>query len=187
MKILGNMKKTTILSFVLFAVVQCVFAQNKKELLATIDQLNTKVTEQAKTIEALQLQLTTANNTIMLLQQTVEAKKTGALVTAKDSIADVIIKFRACEEWEECLQYVMEPERVKPFMQSYYAAKGYNSKELEMKTIKNGVVKLKENLYKTRGSGIGGFYIVKTSDGYKLDWEATYDYNPVTILELNNM
>lgn len=181
------MKKTTILCAILLMVMQCAFAQNKKDLQATIDQLNTKIAEQAKTIESLQLQLTTANNTIAVLQQTMEKKQSGALMTAKDSVADIILKFRACEEWEECLQYVMEPERVKPLMQSYYAKKGYSSKELEMKTIKNGLVKLKDNLYVTKGLGISGYYVVKAGNEYKIDWEATWEYNPIEMLELENM
>ncbi len=181
------MKKTTILCAILLMVTLCTIAQNKKDLQATIDQLNTKIADQAKTIESLQLQLTTANNTIALLQQTMEKKQSGDLVTAKDSVADVILKFRACEEWEECLQYVMEPERVKPLMQSYYLKIGYSSKELDMKTIKNGLVKLKENLYITKGFGIGGYYVVKTHNDYKIDWEATWEYNPIELLELENM
>lgn len=188
------MKKTTILCAILLMVTLCTFAQNKKELQATIDQLNTKVAEQAKLIETqtklietLQSQLTTANNTITLLQQTMEAKKNGALVSAKDSIADVIVKYRACEEWEERLQYVMEPERIRPLMQSYYAKKGINSKELDFEAIKKGLVKLKENLFVTKGLGIGGYYVVKTNEGYKVDWEATVEYNPVEMLELEDM
>ena len=35
------------------------FTQNKKELQATVDLLNTKIVEQEKTIESQQLQLTT--------------------------------------------------------------------------------------------------------------------------------
>lgn len=188
------MKRTIILCVIMLMTMTCTFAQNKKELQTTIDQLNTKVAEQAKLIETqtklietLQSQLTTANNTITSLQQTMEAKKNGALVSAKDSIADVIVKYRACEEWEERLQYVMEPERIKPIMQKRVAKNGYSSKELEMKTIKNGIVKLKDNLYVTKGIGIGGYYVVKTNEGYKVDWEATVEYNPIEVLELENM
>lgn len=188
------MKRTIILCVIMLMTMTCTFAQNKKELQTTIDQLNTKVAEQAKLIETqtklietLQSQLTTANNTITSLQQTMEAKKNGALVSAKDSIADVIVKYRACEEWEERLQYVMEPERIRPLMQSYYAKKGFNSIELDFEAIKKGLVKLKENLFVTKGLGIGGYYVVKTNEGYKVDWEATVEYNPIEVLELENM
>lgn len=53
-----------------------------------------------------------------------EKKQNVTLVTAKDSVVDVILKYRACDEWENLLKYVMEPNRVRPLMQSYYAKNG---------------------------------------------------------------
>jgi len=116
-----------------------------------------------------------------------EKKQNVTLVTAKDSVVDVILKYRACDEWENLLKYVMEPNRVRPLMQSYYAKNGVSSKELDFNTVKNALVKLKENLFVTKGSGVHGFYVVKTNEGYKVDWEATVEYNPVELLELENM
>lgn len=167
-------------------------AQNKKEMQASIENLQTSVevlqtmvNNQTKTIETLQTELNQTKSSLMLLQQNLltqqqaisdlQARQTAttnsaAIITRQDSVADFFVRFRAVEEWQNLLPMVMEPEKVKPLMKQYYDANGYGAKTLKYEDIKNHVNKLKNNLYL-----VGDWcFIVVTPDGFKVDWKGSY-------------
>jgi hypothetical protein len=103
--------------------------------------------------------------------------------TTNDSLIDIRKKFYSCETWEKQLQYVMEPERVKPLMEDYYKKEVYSASEendiggLKIKRLQ-GKKYILYNLNST--------YLVKTDDGYKIDWEATVRYNPLSLVEMRD-
>lgn len=176
-------------------------AQNKKEMQAivadlqttvsnlqtTIQALQTTINAQSMTIETLNGQLTDSKATIKELQQSVKAltDKQAALEkqlsqtpgsgvfvpqTAQDSVAAFFVQFRALENWEDLVPYVMESERVKPAMQKFYAKEGYGAKRVDPAKIVGSVKKAKKNVYVVSDH----YYIVKTAEGYKIDWEASF-------------
>ena len=179
-------------------------AQNKKEMQAIVTDLQTAVTNlqttiqalqttinaQSMTIESLNSQLTDSKATIKDLQQSLKelSDKHAALekqlsqqpgsgvfipTTAQDSVAAFFVQFRALENWEDLVPYVMEADRVKPAMQKYYAKKGYGAKQYDPAKILGDIKKIKKNVY-----AVDVFpshcYIIKTAEGYKVDWEASY-------------
>lgn len=97
-----------------------------------------------------------------------------------DSIIALIQSFYACDHLEDRVHFVLNPLRVKPLMQSYYQD-NYRVHKIPKDEIflqgsgykLNDVFKVlwKDNLV----------YCKKTTDGYKIDWEATTGYNPVSI------
>lgn len=175
-------------------------AQNKKEMIASITELQTKVAElqaitaqQNRTIDSLNLQLSgqkailsaTQQNISLLSQQqelfsqqlallkeqSGQQPKAPKLETARDSVADFVVKYLSTENWEDLLPLIMEPERMKPIMQQFYQQKGYGAENKDFNEIRNSVVKIKSNLYKV--NLWDDYFVVKTDDGYKVDWEAT--------------
>ena len=170
-------------------------AQNKKEMQTTISELQTNVQAlqttigaQNMTIEAINSQLSDSKSTIKELQQSVKAlsEKQAALekqlaqqpgsgvfvpTTAQDSALDFFIKYRNLENWEDLVAHVMEPERIKPLMKKYYDKNGYGTKKLDPVKYQNNIKRLKPNLYFINSED--GYYIVKTPDGFKVDWEGS--------------
>lgn len=104
--------------------------------------------------------------------------------TTNDSIIDIRKKIFSCETWQDQLQYVMEPERVRPLMEDYYTKNSYSS--IELKDIGGiSVTRIqgkKHILYNVNN----WTYFVKTDNGYKIDWEATKNYNPVSLKEMRD-
>jgi len=178
-------------------------AQNKKEMQAiiadlqttvanlqtTIQALQTTINAQSMTIETLNGQLTDSKAAIRDLQQSVKAltDKQAALETqlsqtpgsgvfvprtAQDSVAAFFVQFRALENWEDLVPYVMEPERVKPAMQKFYTKEGYGAKRYDPADVAGKIKKAKNNIYTVNVHP--NCYIIKTAEGYKVDWEASY-------------
>ncbi|MBR1808328.1 MAG: protein kinase [Paludibacteraceae bacterium] len=105
--------------------------------------------------------------------------------TAADSASDVAAKFYACQKWEQQLEYVFEPARVRSLMQEYYA-KGYSLQVISPEKASKSITRLTPELFiLDRGYGMwDNTYIVKTDVGFKIDWEATVTFNPVSLYEL---
>ena len=178
------MKKSALLSLLL-ACTLSLSAQSKQDMQNTINQLNQQVGELKATLAIKTEQLEQANKTIDELRRQL-AGGTATMqkpITYRDSIADLIEKYTSCTSWQEALKYVMEPERVRPIMQKYYANLSFSPTIWTAEQILNEVFKRfsgkSHTIYKCRN-----FYAVQTPDGYRLDWEATVEYNPVTHTEL---
>ena len=160
-------------------------AQSKQDLQNTINNLNQQVGQLKAMLDAKSEQLDQANQTIADLRQKLACGAAAAQkpATYRDSIADLIEKYTSCTSWQEALRYVMEPERVRPIMQKYYADTGFSPTIRTAEEIKN------KDFRRFNGKNYviyycNGYYAVQTPDGYRLDWEATAQYNPVTHTEL---
>ena len=160
-------------------------AQSKQDLQNTINNLNQQVGQLKAMLDAKSEQLDQANQTIADLRQKLACGAAAAQkpATYRDSIADLIEKYTSCTSWQEALRYVMEPERVRPIMQKYYADTGFSPTIRTAEEIKNKAFR------RINGKNYviyycNGYYAVQTPDGYRLDWEATAQYNPVTHTEL---
>ena len=178
--------KKFLINALLLVVTLSANAQSKKDLQNTINNLNQQVGQLKAMLDAKSEQLDQANQTIADLRQKLACGAAAAQkpATYRDSIADLIEKYTSCTSWQEALRYVMEPERVRPIMQKYYADQGFSP------TIWTAEEILKNEAFR-RFNGKNyvfyesdGYYAVQTPDGYRLDWEATVEYNPVTCTEL---
>ena len=177
--------KKFLITALLLVVTLSANAQSKKDLQNTINNLNQQVGQLKAMLEAKSEQLDQANQTIADLRQELASGAAAAQqpATYRDSIADLIEKYTSCTSWQEALRYVMEPERVRPIMQKYYADKGFSPTIRTAEEIKN------KDFRRFNGKNYviyycNGYYAVQTPDGYRLDWEATAQYNPVTHTEL---
>ena len=178
--------KKFLINALLLVVTLSANAQSKKDLQNTINNLNQQVGQLKAMLDVKSEQLDQANQTIADLRQKLASGAAAAQkpATYRDSIADLIEKYTSCTSWQEALRYVMEPERVRPIMQKYYADQGFSP------TIWTAEEILKNEAFR-RFNGKNhtiykcvNFYAVQTPDGYRLDWEASVEYNPVTHTEL---
>jgi len=96
----------------------------------------------------------------------------------RDSIATLLVNYFSSETWEDALKYVMEPERVQYLMELEYQDIGFESRLLSKEEIMHdfSMRKIKghnHTLYVCKNK----YYVVKTTEGYRIDWEASC-YNP---------
>lgn len=178
------MKKTILILSMLMVVVY-VSAQSKKEMLQTITEQSQTIGELKGKISSTEQQLQEAKGTIAKLQEEIASLKrelesaqaqNNKPMTYRDSLLDLRSKFYACETWQEQLQYVMEPERVRPLMERYYKDNTYsvtlvdNNKKVDITRVQG-----KSHVLYT----VNDDWIVKTDNGYKIDLEATWAENGV--------
>ena len=155
-------------------------AQSKQDLQNTINNLNQQVGQLKAMLDAKNEQLDQANQTIADLRQKLACGAAAAQkpATYRDSIADLIEKYTSCTSWQEALRYVMEPERVRPIMQKYYADQGFSP------TIWTAEEILKNEAFR-RFNGKNhtiykcvNFYAVQTPDGY-IGWGHPQQITPL--------
>ena len=96
----------------------------------------------------------------------------------RDSIASLLVNYFSSETWKDASNYVMDPERVQYLMELEYQDVGFESRLLSKEEIMHdfGMRKIKGRnhiIYVWKGK----YYVVKTTEGYKIDWEASC-YNP---------
>lgn len=106
-------------------------------------------------------------------------------LTEVDSVVYVVGKFYCSQTWEQQLEFVMDSARVRPMMQKYYA-KGYGAKNLKIANLRYYTKKMNTNLFVCRsGYDVDDCtYIIRQGNDFKIDWEATVTYNPLTLYEL---
>lgn len=120
------------------------------------------------------------------LKQLKAATDPNALITdpktEEDSIISVVQQFYGAKKWEDLLPIVYNPNKVEPLMRKKYA-NGYNRRVIDKNTIaipgsnyKPGD-KFIVNVRNDRGSALPQLYMRKTMDGFKVDWEASAQYN----------
>ena len=103
----------------------------------------------------------------------------------EDSIILLIQSYYASKKWGDRLGYVLKPEAVKSFMKDYYTD-NYKST-----TIKKDEISVQGSGYKTNQNfkviiNKQIVYCKKTSDGFKIDWEATAQYNNTALRTFNS-
>lgn len=188
-----SMRKICFPVLLMLLIVVTASAQSKKEMQETINELNQSIGELKAVNQMLERQLKESQETISLLRQENEKLK-GQLVSAatakpamtyRDSIAEVLSNYFAAETWEDRSNFVMEPERVRPLMAKYYKVNPYTSstpsniKSWKIQRVqgKNHRIYIVDN----------DLYVVKSAEGYKIDWEANVEYNPTPILEMKKI
>ncbi|MFA5162348.1 MAG: hypothetical protein WC421_08890 [Elusimicrobiales bacterium] len=107
---------------------------------------------------------------------------------------EVLKKYLAAKTWEERLPLVRNPNKVKSLMKEHYG-ENYKgpAKYIEMSNPEEIIENAKDNVYASRvvferGKNVFGgtvedainYLIIKTPDGYKIDWEASTIYNPMS-------
>jgi len=97
-----------------------------------------------------------------------------------DSIIYVIQQYYKAKKWEDRLPFVLNSDAMKPLMAEAYKDK-FNSYSFEKSQI--NVPGSNFTISKTFKVFVDGItvYIKKTKDGFKIDWEATFGYNPKSI------
>ena len=83
------------------------------------------------------------------------------------------------------IPFVLNPDKVKPLMESHYGKRHLKVSKFEILTdteptpTKTGFVKIDVEI----GDNVYDYYLKKTKDGYRIDWEEAVGYNPVSAAE----
>lgn len=102
-----------------------------------------------------------------------------------DSVISVIQRYFDANRWEDRLPLVYEPDQVRPLMQNAYAD-GISKSKVDRNTITVPGNNYKSGdkfiVHYTRKNGFNAdrdatIYMRKTNDSFKIDWEATNQYN----------
>ena len=194
------MKKILLLTMSL-AMTIGISAQSKKELQDKVEELekqNTELNDLLKEknhrVEELTLEVNQLKSENEQLKEKINAQQTNAAAKdeathfVSDSIADMLLKFYSATTVEERAKYVMDPQRVLPLMRNYYKggitplnkfvwvmgdANNHHPKQELAVTIGSGLYYLRVELVKNYTVR---HIVLRTSQGFKLDWEATVQY-----------
>lgn len=167
--------------------------QKQGELNGKIEILQTQNSELKSQNESLNIKVNELTGEITKLKNENEALKRNAQITAvsgatqKDTLLAVYKDYWKANTVEQRAKYVIDPERVKPLMKSFYK-KGMSSSAnfnngLTIKAIEGNIYPI----FIIRESVLGGLvdtYIICTPNGYKVDWEATVTYNPFNVNQM---
>uniref|UniRef100_UPI00404B1833 hypothetical protein n=1 Tax=Flavobacterium sp. TaxID=239 RepID=UPI00404B1833 len=94
----------------------------------------------------------------------------------KDSIINVVQSFYRSENWEDRLNYVLNPEDVKSYMKSAYSDNYKVSEISKEKIIVNNTNIALNKIFKIYIYD-KTIYLKKTNTGFKIDWLATNGHN----------
>ena len=99
----------------------------------------------------------------------------------EDSIVCVVQQYFGAKKWEDILPYVYKPDKVRPLMQKFYAS-GYPKKPL----VDKNIIAIPGSNYKVGDKFIvnisnGFLYFRKTTEGFKVDWEASVSYEEESV------
>jgi len=116
----------------------------------------------------------------------VEAVKTSAVETVKDSAVETVRAYLAAATWRGRLPYVLDPERVRPFMEAHYS-KGWKQYDFQIltqdepKAGEGDCVEVEANIL----GRLTVYYLKKTKAGYRIDWESSAGFNPTSVAEFH--
>jgi hypothetical protein len=116
---------------------------------------------------------------------------------SNDDRVAVIRKYLETNRWEDRLPFVRNPGQVKPLMaKSYKDFRKYNGHSIDPSGIKQAsslypelecfIYRVVTPATSTSPEFDMSYFVIKTRDGWKVDWEATQFYNPVSLLEFRN-
>jgi hypothetical protein len=102
-----------------------------------------------------------------------------------DSIVFLVQSYYKSKKWEGMLDFVLNAETVKSHMKDYYSDR-YLPTQItnENIAIQGSNFKLNESFIvqaRNNSNARRTIYVKKTSDGFKIDWDATMGYNPISI------
>ncbi|MCX6167266.1 MAG: hypothetical protein NT021_04700 [Sphingobacteriales bacterium] len=102
-----------------------------------------------------------------------------------DSIVFLVQSYYKSKKWEGMLDFVLNAETVKQHMKDYYSDR-YLPTQItnENIAIQGSNFKLNESFIvqaRNNSNARRTIYVKKTSDGFKIDWDATMGYNPISL------
>ncbi len=99
----------------------------------------------------------------------------------EDSIFFLIQSYYTSKKWEDRLAFVMKPETVKSYMKGYYTDNNIHNTVIKDDILIQGSgYKINES-FKVVIDNKTIIYCKKTNDGFKIDWEASVGFNPVSM------
>lgn len=155
---------------------------NTVTTLGLVSKSNTDLEKQVKDQNILIEKLIKQNDSLLIVFKV--NKEADFVITPKneeDSIIFLIQSYYACKKWEDRLAYVLKPESVKPKMKEYYSD-NYKSSIIKKDriSIQGGGYQSNES-FKVVLDRSTNFYCKKINDGFKIDWEASIGYNPISM------
>ncbi len=128
------------------------------------------------------------NQNDSLLKAFSQKKVTDVIETPQneaDSIVFLVQSYYNCKKWEDRLAFVLNAEIVKQHMNTYYSGQYLPTQiTTENIAIQGSNFKLNESFIvraKPNNGNRTTIYFKKTSDGFKIDWDASAGYNPISI------
>lgn len=128
------------------------------------------------------------NQNDSLLKAFSQKKSTDVIESPKneaDSIVFLVQSYYTSKKWEDRLAFVLNAETVKQHMNTYYSGQYLPTKiPNENIAIQGSNFKLNESFVvraRINSGNIRTMYLKKTSDGFKIDWDASAGYNPISI------
>ena len=129
----------------------------------------------------LQKLMTQNDSLLKVFNVSVGSKFVVAPTNESDSIIYVIQNYYLSKKWQDRLAYVLNPESVKPLMENAYKDQ-FQSQSYEKNQINiPGSNYAFGKTFKVFVNGEVVFYLKKTIEGFKIDWEATRGYNPISV------
>jgi hypothetical protein len=154
---------------------------NVSTTMSFVTKSNLDLESQVKN-QSIQLQKLMIQNDSLLkvFNVSVGSKFVVSPTNESDSIVFVIQNYYLSKKWQDRLAYVLNPESVKSLMENAYKDQ-FKSYSFEKNQI--NVPSSNYALGKTFKVFVNGetVYLKKTKDGFKIDWEATWGYNPISI------
>jgi hypothetical protein len=152
---------------------------NISTTMSMITRSNTDLDAQVKSQSTMIQKLTSQNDSLLkVFNISGEAKILVDPKNETDSIIYLIQKYYSAKRWEDRLPLVLNSDKVKPLMAESYQNK-FSSKTIEKQRI--NVPNTNYQRDKTFKVFVDGVitYLKRTSQGFKIDWEATYGYNTI--------
>jgi len=110
-----------------------------------------------------------------------------SIVVNSFSSLDTIRAYLEAESWRERLAFVFNPEQMKPIMERYYEGKTWWRPTFQLLTTieptpnQEGYVKIEADVDGKQKT----YYLKKTKDGYRIDWETSVGFNRMSAAEFH--
>lgn len=108
-----------------------------------------------------------------------------------DSAIETVRAYVSAKAWRNRLQFVLTPEEVEPLMQTKYGDAPFKSPLFEILTTDEPRVDVGGwcDVYVEfeKGERPSIYELKKTKDGFRIDWEASVGYNPMSGSEFNSI
>lgn len=109
---------------------------------------------------------------------------------------DLIEHYLLCNSWQDRLEYVLDSSNVKPLMEKYYEKTDF-SEPMQIKNIKvvpnnikaplpDSIIAMSatmvyKNALGTEVHNETTYYVIKTKNGFKIDWPSSVGYNLISL------
>ena len=159
---------------------------HSKDVVEKMSELSSRVFKLQDANQALKEENAQLKEQLAKLQAAGPKEEAGTFIS--DSIAAMLLKFYSATTVEERAKYVVDPQRVMPKMQNYYKAgikplnkfywvagdkNNFHEKEEGAQHVGTSLYSLLVELVKDYNVN---HIVIRTPQGFKLDWEATVQY-----------